>query len=315
MVTFTAARLKPLCSPLARVFMKTRSLFLSLVLAVVCLQAPLPQGCCQVVGYINVPISVGYNFVANQFDATDNTITNVISPSGPPVGSAVYLWSVTNQAYAPPSVLTTNGWTVNFNLPPPTGFVISSPSTWTLVFTGKILQGTFTTPYPGAAKFSLLASAIPLSQALGGTNMAFPPLEGENVFTHNPTNQAFSDAFTYYTGYGWFDPDGVVGITGPVINEARSFFAQNLGANTNWVQTLPGPAAMGLAAPSAGIQNIRVVAGTVTLNIRNPGGTSYNVQFSPDGSSWSTVAANRTGTTWKGSLPASPQGCFRLANP
>jgi hypothetical protein len=297
--------------------MKTGFLFRSIALAAVGLAISLPRGLCQTVGYIPVPISTGYNFVANQFDAGNNTLTNVVSPSSPPLGTAVYLWNVTNQQFNTPSVFSTNGWSTNFNLPPPTAFVVSSPSAWTLTFNGRILQGNFTTYYAGSNKFSLLASSLPISQELAGTNMAFPRLEGENVFRYDPTKQNFSDAFTYYTGYGWFDPDGLASTNGPVINGGESFFAQNLGASVNWFQTYGGstPSRMSVAGAGATVQSIRVAGGTVTLGILNPAGTVFSVQFSVDGNSWTTLAANQTGTTWRGPLPAGPRGYFRLANP
>ena len=61
-------------------------------------------------------------------------------------------------------------------------------------------------------------------------------------------------------------------------------------------------------------QLLRLVPGVVatTLNVFNPAGASYGVQFSTDGVTWSTLATNQTGRVWKGIRPSSPQGYYRL---
>jgi hypothetical protein len=295
--------------------MRIRTYFLCTALAAVFFEAPLPTASCQVVGYATVPIAAGYNFVANPFDTGDNTLTAVVSPSYPALGTAVYLWNVTNQQYAAPSVYSANGWSTNFNVPPGTGFVISSVSSWSLTFYGNVPVGTSTTFYAGTNKFSLLASHIAISEGLAGTNMTFPGLEGENVFVYNITNRNFSDACTFYAGYGWFDPNGTFGVSGPVINIAQSFFAQNLGASTNWVQTYHDSGLMSQFGLQAGIRSIHAAAGMVVLSILNPGGTTYSIQFSADRSSWTTLAANQTGATWTGPIPSKPQGFYRVTNP
>ena len=133
--------------------MITKSKFFSIVLTVICLEALLPAGRCQIYGYLTIPMVGGYNFVANPFDTADNTLASVVSLSSPPVGTAVYLWDEANQQYAAPSLLTTNGWSANFSVPPGTGFVISSTSSWTLTLTGIVLEGTRTHFYAGTNKF------------------------------------------------------------------------------------------------------------------------------------------------------------------
>jgi hypothetical protein len=297
--------------------MKTKSQFLSIALTAVCLEALLPASRGQIVGYLPVPIVAGYNFVANPFDTADNTLTSVVSPSSPPIGTAVYLWNVTNQQYDAPAIYLANGWSANFSVPPGTGFVVSSVSSWTLTFTGTLLQGTRTHLYAGSSKFSLLASDFAASETLTGPNMTFPGLDGENVFLYDRARRNFSNAFTYYTGYGWFDPGGTFGAAGPVINIAQSFFAQNLGASTTWVQTYGGfaPQPASQSGLKASIQGIHAAGSKVILSILNPEGTPYTVQYSADRSLWTILAANLTGTTWTGPVPDGPQGFYRLTNP
>jgi hypothetical protein len=229
----------------------------------------------------------------------------------------VYLWDATNQQYAAPAIYSANGWSTNFRVPPGTGFVISSAAWWTMHLTGTVLEGSRTNFYPGANKFSLLASCFPVNQALTGPNMTFPAVEGENVFLYNTTKRDYSDAFTYYIGYGWFDPDGTVGVTGPVINIAQSFFAQNLGQSQVWVQTFAfsDSQLVSQSGPKASIQSIQNSGGKVILSILNPKGITYSVQFSADRSVWTTLAANQTGSSWSGPVPDGPQGYYRLTNP
>ena len=266
---------------------------------------------------ISVPIAAGYNFVGNPVDAGDNTLAGVVSPSLPPLGTAVYLWNATNQQYAAPAIYSASGWSANLSVPPGTGFVISSTSVWTLTLIGQVLEGNSTNYYPGGARFCLLASVFPFSEALSGSDIRFPGIESQNVFLYNSTNHDFRDACTYFPGYGWYDPAGSSGVAGPVISGGQSFFAQNLGASTNWVQVLGG---LGMrqassSVPKASIQSLKAAGGRVLLSIRNPGGTAYSVQYSADRSLWTTLAANQTGTSWTGLVPGGPQGFYRLANP
>jgi hypothetical protein len=72
---------------------------------------------------------------------------------------------------------------------------------------------------------------------------------------------------------------------------------------------------MGLSGPKTSIQSIHAAEGKVMLSILNPGGITFNVQFSADRSFWTTLAANQTGTTWTGPVPSRPQGFYRLTNP
>ena len=297
--------------------MKTKSHFLCIALTVIILEALLPAGRCQIYGYLTVTITAGYNFVANPFATADNTLTSVVSPSSPPVGTAVYLWDVASQRYSAPSLFSANGWSANLSVPPGTGFVIGSTSSWTLTLTGVVLEGTRTNTYAGANKFSLLASYFPTTEALTGPNMTFPGLEGANVFFCDSAKRSFSDAFTYYAEYGWFDPAGAFGASGPVIGIAQPFFAQNPGPSTNWVQTYvnSGSQRISQSTSKASIQSIHAGEGEVILSVLNPGATTYSVQFSADRSLWTTLAANQAGTTWTGPVPGGPQGFYRLTNP
>jgi len=275
-----------------------------------------------VVGYVNVTVTNGYNFLANPLSLSGdnspsaNSITNVI-PSAPD-GSKVYLWDVTNQAFTAPSIysVAATNWTINYFLPVGRGFVMQATSRWTITFVGYVLEGFLTNFVAGTNQFSLLGIMVPLSDSL--SNLFFPGIDGDNAVVFYTPNQTYSDAFTYFMGYGWFDPNRAVSTDGPIIAVAQSFFIQNPAQSTNWIRhfTVPQAAAQSAArvvsSTDPEIQSLGLAAGTATLNVFNPGGASYGVQFSTDGVTWSTLATNQTGRVWKGIRPSSPQGYYRL---
>jgi hypothetical protein len=195
------------------------------------------------------------------------------------------------------------------------------------------LQGTLINPVAGTNKFSLLGNMIPRAGSL--TNYAAPPglgfpgIDGANTFTFDTVNQRYSDAFTFLNPLGWADAAGIVGTNGPVIGVGQAFFVQNPGPDTNWTQvfTVDSPSSPNLVLSSQkslvgtaqiaspDISHTSVNSGQVTLQITNPGGTTFSVQFSPDGSGWATLAVSQTGTAWSGPLPSSKRGYFRLTTP
>ena len=310
----------------SNVQMKTNRMLLVLGLALTGLCA-LPQKASAVVGYVNVPLTNGYNFVANPLDVLPNNhITNVI-PSAP-VNARIYLWNVATQVFQQVGVFdeATQSWVepkyagpCNALLPPGLGFVLWSPISHTNTFVGEVGSGGFTNFVAGNHKLSLLGSKPPLSGELAGV-LGFPAINGADALTFSSASQSYSNTCTYFPGYGWYDPVGLATSGGPFISVARSFFVRNPGQDTNWIVSFtPGFAAPMAAGGKAGnapeICGLALRDGTVTLNILNPGGTNFNVQFSTDRVNWSTLATGQTGTIWKGPAPPDPQGYFQLVNP
>jgi hypothetical protein len=293
-----------------------------------------------IVGYVNLPLTNGYNFVADQLDfdgtGTHNTLNSMMGANYVS-GTKVYVWDVTNQVFLPPSTspVGTNDWNPNYNVPTGKGFVIWSNTNSTLVtFVGQVLQGTLINPVAGANKFSLLGSMIPIGGPLttnyaippsSSSSLAFPAIDGANTFTFDAVNQRYSDAFTFLNPLGWADAAGIVGLNGPVVGVGQAFFVQNPGPDTNWIQVFTvsprgltsSQQSFAGAAPMASpdIRQMSLNSGKVTLQITNPGGTAFSVQFSPDGSAWTTLAASQTGSAWSGPLPGSQRGYFRLTSP
>ena len=277
-----------------------------------------PQAHANCVGFANVAMTNGYNFIANPVSNTSstngNSLTNLFS-SGVPDGTLVYLWDISSQAFTAPAIYSTNtsSWSTNFSLPVGRGFVLKTTKAWTNTFVGDIVTGNLTNFFIGNNNLSLLGALVPISTNL--VNLFFPKIDGENVYTFKPGSQTYSDAFSYFSGWGWFDPIGAVNTNGPVINVGQSFFVQNPRPDTNWVVNFScglGPlnAALPDGSSSHEIQSLSLSADSTTLNV-NLGG-AYDVEFSTDGLIWTKVATKQTGNIWRGPRPSTPQGFYRV---
>jgi hypothetical protein len=283
------------------------------------------------VGFVQVAITNGYNFLGNPLNASDtngvlnNSITNVLASGNAspaiPAGAAVYLWNTSSQAFGAPSIYSSaTGWSLSYDLPPGKGFALYSPSAWTLFFVGGVVSGLSTNTLPGTNKFALVASKVAISGDFSSTSLSLPATDGQNVYLFRTNSQAFSDAFTYFNGYGWFDPDGLSGTNGPVVFVAQSFFVQHPGPDLNWVQNYSGPVAPPPANTSsiiagARLQSMTLNAQSVALRVVNSAGNTYSVSFSTDGSSWKTLANNQTASIWTGPNPGVSHGYYRVTTP
>ena len=216
--------------------MKTKNTLSALALAAMGLAGSW-QPAQGIVGYVNVVVNPGYNLIHNPLQvAPTNSIASVI-PSPPP-GTAIFLWDVPSQSFGPVSTYDPDfgGWDVPLNLPPGRGFFYYAPAAYTNTFVGEILQGSLTNFVAGNNKLSALGSKVPQTGMLS-TDLAFPTIDGANVLLFNGAGQTYTDAFTCFKGFGWFDPNGVAGTGGPVINVPQAFFVQNPGPDTNWIRT------------------------------------------------------------------------------
>jgi hypothetical protein len=309
------------------------SIFVSLILVGFARPAIVQVYAACLTGYVNVPLTSGYTFTANpMMISPDNTLNSVTVYATPrvPSGTTVYLWDVTNQTWSPPSIFVDEvaGWSLNYDVPPGKGFVVYSPVSWTNTFLGEVFHGTNLCFLGGGNKWSLVSFAFPAPRNLSNLDWMdplltsiFPWIDGENVYLFEAASQRYSDAFTCFDGYGWFDPKGVAGTNGPTTEAAQSFFVQNPGPDANWVtirdcSAVPGiqaaPAVAGSATPRIGRIGLRT--GIANLGVNEPEG-AYNVEWSSDGSTWKILAAGQTGSTWTGPVPPGPRGYFRLTQP
>jgi hypothetical protein len=285
-----------------------------------------------VVGYVNVDLTSGYTFIANPLAKTPGQPSYFLKDVifGAPNETAVYLWNVSTQGFSAPSIFLTNSssWSItNYEVPPGTGFVVWSPSSWTLSFVGQVVQGYMTNFIAGSNRFTLTASQVPIPGEQLATGLAFRGRNNDNVYFFDNVARRYLDACTYFGTFGWFDPAGVAGTNGPSVDLGHSFFVQRSGPDSYWIRyfvidftgTAPGgcdantPARLAVSAPA--LRSITLQDRTVTLDVLAGAETSYNVQFSRNGSAWETVAAGRTGAFWKGPRPVGRQGYYRISKP
>jgi hypothetical protein len=306
--------------------MKKNCLFIRFILAAGCLMASLQQGFC-VVGYINEYVTNGYYFITDPLISLDpaNSVRSILTNTTPalPDRTAVYQWDVTNQVFSPPSIYTAsnNSWSINYKFPPGKGFVLQISGTMrtAVTFVGTVPSGFHSNFIAGTNKFSLVGYVEPIAGALGAS-LGFPRISDANVLVFNSTNQTYLDPFTYYTGYGWYDPDNLVDANGPVISVGQSFFVQNPGPDTNWnssfaLHVITSPPVSSLYSPAAAAPDVTGLTtdGTnVTLAVSNPSGGAYDVQFSTDRVSWKTIASAQSGSSWTGPVSGEPQGYYQV---
>jgi hypothetical protein len=313
---------------------KTRLLTPCLVLPAACLAmatfAQTPYSL-NVVGYINIGLSRGYNLICDQlydYDANRNP-TNHANPALGylPDGALLYQFNTNAQAYSDPALFVPNvGWyplSGNTNDPalsltPGDGFIIWSPVDTNITVVGNVIQGNLTNAIP--AGWSLKNALEPLSGGLQST-LGFPVQPNDQIVTLTAAG------LTRYTFDTRWQP------AEPLISVAQSFFVFRdpaYATKNNWWKTYfivqaraqPGTGTDPLATQSSFDQSTRLHLklqnGHVQLRIDNPTSARYDLQFSPDRLNWQTIAANQTTrTVWQESTRNQTRGFYRIvpANP
>jgi hypothetical protein len=280
-----------------------------------------------IVGYVNTVATSGCNFIANPLNDDRGNTLSIIMPSMPDE-TKIYKWDIGSQSFGEPSVFFADygGWSDPFDLPPGLGVVVESATSWTNTFVGEVVTGYSSVFIAGDNRFTLIASKVPQSATL--YELAFPGFEDDNVYFFNWNNQNYSDAYSYFAGFGWFDPAGNAGPNGPIVGVGQSFFVQHAGANTSWDRTftptngaapvkdftLQAASAASLSKSSK-IRRLKISRPTVQLEVSQPEGGVYTVQFSMDCIHWANAATNQSAATWSGPFPGGSQGYYRLCNP
>jgi len=193
-----------------------------------------------VVGYINIPLVEGFNFVANQLDydgtGMNNTVGNVLG-TNLPLGTYVYTWvngGFTNAFYNTVKGSSTASWNVPITLNPGQGAIISIPkgglagTSSNLTVVGQVDQGSLVnTNLAANGGYSLVASIVPLTGGITSV-LGYTPTIGDTVYTFNAAGQTYAPSLTYNTIKGqstasWqpSEPDLAVG-QGFFLNSAKS---------------------------------------------------------------------------------------------
>lgn len=260
------------------------------------------------VGYVQVAFTPGYTFSCNPLHTTNDTVAGLFP--GAPDSSAVYVWDLDAQRFSAPSVFH-NGWSSNYSLAMGKGFVFYTPTPFTNTFVGEVLQGHLVNPIAGNNRLSLIGSLVPQSASLNV--LGLPGSDGDSVYLPKSPTQPLSDAYSYFAGYGWFDPTGISDTNGPAISVGSCFFMQHAGPDTNWVRDFSvNNGTQFIGAKPATINSIRLVGNTATLAVTIPTGATYSVQTSPDRITWTTVATKQTSSVWTYNLTAQSAAYFRL---
>lgn len=200
--------------------LKTVSLGAILALSAFVAAAADPVYSVNVVGYHKTTIPPGFSMIANQVDATNNTVGALIPT--PPNGSIIYQFSgtgfVANNYFF--------GWS-NPNMPLSPGdgafFFNPLPTALTNIFAGEVLTGLLTNQLP--AGFSIQSSIVPQTGTLDA-QLGFPVANGDIIyFFNNQTGQY--QAFNYFFGWG--------GGGSPTPAVGQSFFVFK-GTSTDWVR-------------------------------------------------------------------------------
>ncbi|PYI89321.1 MAG: hypothetical protein DME26_01495 [Verrucomicrobia bacterium] len=231
---------------------------------------------------------------------------------GIPDRSKVWLWDAETQSFGAPTTFSTgSGWSTDIQLSVGRGFVLKVPSPSLITFIGVVPEGLLTNFVAGNNKLSLVGSIVPQSASL--SVLQYPGTDKEIVYLWNSTNQLFKDSITYFAGYGW---SGGSGSNGPVIPSAHSFFVQRPGPDANWIRDFSlfatlfsGALAQSVAELS--ISSTSISNGSVELQIPVAKGGFYNVLFSSDGTTWTAIATNQTGTVWTGPFRGGVRGYYR----
>ena len=228
---------------------------IGLFAAVTATPAPAQVYSSNIVGFANIPIFSGLNWLGNPFDSPPNQLSALIPTA--PEGATVSLWDSTLNLFT--STVTYSmgfGWSSDLTLNPGTGFQLDSPSSFTNTYAGTALDfdgsgwggGVMPSPFSGSSGYYLLSSKAPIAltgnvfntgvgpfsvfQAIIGRN----PLAGESVTTLDAATQTYFT--TTWNGSAWDN-----GAPSLAVGQSAMF---NIGP-------VPEPSTLGLLALALGV--------------------------------------------------------------
>jgi hypothetical protein len=205
--------------------MRTKTLLLTAALAAAGALSSMAQSnvySLNIVGYVNLTLTNGFNAVANPLDSGSNTIQNVFS-TNLPNGSVVYKFSGGgfNNFYS----FARGSWSGDASLNPGESVMVLVPSATTVTTVGNVLTGTNSNPNL-VTGYSLIGSQVPISGGIQ-TTLGYNPTTGDVVYSWDPAAQAW-DPFIFGRG-GW-------GPSEPVISPGEGFFLLTGNATPSWTE-------------------------------------------------------------------------------
>lgn len=183
--------------------MRTKALLLSAAVGAMSVASTLAQVySVNVVGFVNVNLATGFNFLANPLKATADTVGAVL-PSVPD-GTTVATWNKTSQTFNNAATYFFGWDDANYSLPPGEAFFINVPEAVTVTFVGEVRQGTLSTPL--VVGFNMVGSQVAQAGPLGdgtvaGAGLGFDPEDGDTAAKWNSGAQRYDNASTYF--FGW----------------------------------------------------------------------------------------------------------------
>ena len=89
-----------------------------------------------IVGYVNLRFFPGHTLFGNPLDAPTNNLLSSVIPQAP-LGTTVSLWNTPAHQFLTTSTFQTNGWSLDFSLPPGQGALLHTASPFTNTFVGS----------------------------------------------------------------------------------------------------------------------------------------------------------------------------------
>lgn len=180
-----------------------------------------------VVGYVNVPLTNGFNMISNPLDldgtGTNNTITTAFGTS---LNSGTQVYKFSGGTFSQSDFYVTGpGWLAGgtITLNPGEGIFVQSAGNGSVTFAGTVLQGNQTNKLVNG--FSISANKVPVGGLLT-SQLNYQPNNNDQLYVWDPSAQTYSTSFLYVTGPGWLPFE-------PTLNVGQAMFFQTSASN-NW---------------------------------------------------------------------------------
>jgi hypothetical protein len=160
-----------------------------------------------VVGYVNVTLTNGYNAITVPVDfdgtGTNNVVTSIIG-TNLPTGTSIQTWNTALAGFSganifgPTSKNATPHWTTPTAVYNPGQglFINITNKSATLTIVGTVLQGGLTNGYITQKGYSLVGNQFPVQGGIT-TSFGYVPINGDSFLAWNPALQGFAGANTY----------------------------------------------------------------------------------------------------------------------
>jgi hypothetical protein len=167
-----------------------------------------------IIGYYNLVLHAGDNFIANQFSNGSNTLNEIFfAPVNPaiPDGATFTKWNANTLQFLPLSTYNhSTGWSINYSLTFGEGGKLAAPAGFTNTFVGFLDLASLVfsnsdvvivPPLVTDTGLLLLSDTVPLQNAGFHDVVGRDPLPGEYVKLFNALSQ--TETITTFNGFAW----------------------------------------------------------------------------------------------------------------